>query len=242
MSRETSYIAIILKKQQFGEGDEIITLYTQEIGKLRVLAKSSKLSKSKLQHALQTLFLTKITIVGNKNLAKVINAEVIETFSNIRESLEAAKMSFYAVELALKFTPDEQKNEDLFFLLRIFLNFLNSNKDNLQMLAWGMAKFKIDFLKAIGLAIHVPEQISQAEKIGFSNNRGSFVLLEQGIDSMPVNPQVLKQFLALRNLKFAELGTDFLTIGDNSELQHLLFGFISYQLEREIRSERLFGL
>ncbi len=60
MPRENTYLSIILKKQAFKEADELITVYTKEAGKLRVLAKSIKSPKSKLQHGLQVLFLVKI--------------------------------------------------------------------------------------------------------------------------------------------------------------------------------------
>ena len=46
--REQHYSAIILKKQPYREGDEIITLFTKEGGKIRCLAKSVKSPKSKL--------------------------------------------------------------------------------------------------------------------------------------------------------------------------------------------------
>ena len=122
MSRETKCRGVILKKQAFNEGDEIITFFTRELGKIRCLAKSVKSSKSKLQQKLQSLFIVDISFTHGK-LPKVISVEPVKVFSAMRENLQALKRAFYAQELVLKFTPDEQKNEPLYFCWKIFWNF-----------------------------------------------------------------------------------------------------------------------
>ena len=54
--REIKHTGIILKKQPLGEADELITLFTKEQGKVRVLAKSVKSAKSKLQQNCRLCF------------------------------------------------------------------------------------------------------------------------------------------------------------------------------------------
>ncbi len=149
--RETKLTAIILKKQPFNEGDEIITLFTKEQGKVRVLAKSVKSSKSKLQQKLQALFLVDIILTTGK-FPKIIGAETIKVYHQLREKLPAMKMAFYAAELVLKFTADEQKNENLFNLLENFLQFLNNHHEQ-KVLDLGLAKFKIGILEVSGFGV-----------------------------------------------------------------------------------------
>src|ERR1700679_4253725 len=103
MAHEQLYHSIILKKQPYLEADEIITLYTLELGKLRVLARSLKAAKRKLQQSMQSLFVVDVRTAGSRDFPKVIGAEVVQSFSGIRESLESAKYAFYACQLALKF-------------------------------------------------------------------------------------------------------------------------------------------
>jgi DNA repair protein RecO (recombination protein O) len=79
MSRENTYAALVLKKQPLNEADELITVFTKEIGKLRVLAKSVKFAKSKLQYSLQSLFLVNLTVTGG-GLPKIIGVEVVNLF------------------------------------------------------------------------------------------------------------------------------------------------------------------
>ena len=232
MSRENTYQSFILKKQPYGEADELITLYTQEAGKLRVMAKSIKFAKSKLQYGLQLLFLARLTVTAG-SLPKVIGVEVLQTFPAFRESMEAATMAQYAAELALKFTPDEEKNGQLFALLADFFEFLNANTG--QILRAGLEKFKIAFLDVAGFGLVANTNLLQKSGIGFSNSRGGFTT-EQVFDSTPVSKQTLEQFFEIRATTFAHLSQ--LTAQDFSALHALLSNFLSYQLERDIKSEK----
>jgi len=240
--RENSYQALILKKQPYNEGDEIVTFFTREIGKVRGLAKSSKLAKSKLQYSLQSLFLVNIRMT-TKGLAQIIGAEVDNSFANIRENFQAIKIAYYAVELMLKFTADEQKNEPLFTLGIDFFSFLNRQSASSPLLAAGLAKFKIDFLETLGLGISVYGD-PDLGSVAFSNSRGSFLFGSSSVDAMPVALYSFSNFNSLRNTSFAELtreeqSLEYLDIG---ELQQLLSHFVTYQLERDVKSERYLNL
>lgn len=234
MPREQTYQAIILKKQPYGEADELITVFTKEQGKLRVLAKSVKFAKSKLQYGLQTLFFCKLSVVGSK-LPKVIGVEVLESFSGLRENLEAAKISFYILELALKFTPDEQINSALFDLLIKSLKFFSSAHNEL-VLGSGLAKFKIDFLESLGLGIQTGSEEDTPEELFFSNQAGGFLFYKGTTPAQKVRRVTYAWFLELSKISFQELSAR--NMGDLEELQDILSGFLSYHLEREIKSQR----
>jgi len=231
MSRENRYTAIILKKIPFNEGDEIITFFSLEQGKIRALAKSVKLQKSKLQARLQGLFLVDVTLTTG-GLPKIISVEVEETFQSLRENLPAMKLAFYAIELVLKFTPDEQKNEKLFQLLVHFLNFLNSDQ-NQEILNLGLAKFKMEILNVLGLSI--ADDTSSAE-VFFSPARGGFSG-KKSAEGLTVSKVAYQAFLDLKTLDFMGLSTFNNSIGIH-ELQNFLSGFIEYQLERKVKSEK----
>jgi DNA repair protein RecO len=243
VSRENTYNAIILKKQPYGEGDELFTFFTEQAGKLRALGKSTKFAKSKLQHALQTCFLVRVTLTG-RGLPKIIGAEAVNVFPNIRENLSAAKMAFFALEAVLKSTPDEQKNERLFHLLVMFYSFLDLCKTRFELLPLGLAKFKIQFLAHLGLAVSIPKSSSvDGGTLGFSHRQGGFVMGGNTTDILPVSPKTLAQFSALELLEFSQLissnQTEEVLRQPLNELQELLSGFINYQMEREIKSEKL---
>jgi DNA repair protein RecO (recombination protein O) len=237
MSRETKCRAIVLKKQPFNEGDEIITFYSRELGKIRCLAKSVKSHKSKLQQKLQGLFLVDLSFTHGK-LPKIISAEPVKVFSGMRENLQNLKRAFYAQELVLKFTPDEQKNEQLFFLLEKFLEFLNSERSE-SILNLALAKFQLEILQVLGLAPSEVANKSSAENnqpIFFSPVRGGFFKISSA-DALKVAPAVYGLFLELRQLDFENV-KNVKNTDDGKSLEGILSQFIEYQLERKVKSEK----
>ncbi|MCL5667179.1 MAG: DNA repair protein RecO [Patescibacteria group bacterium] len=242
MPREIIYNAIILKKQPFGEADEMVTAFTREAGKIRAVAKSSKYSKSKLQYLLQPLFYDKLNVVSAMRIPRIIGGEVRKPFAKIRESLEASKKAFYALEATLKFTADEHKNETLFSLLDDYFDFLNKTCQDNQMLGLGLAKFKINFLQSAGLSVH-SQTTQEKQYVGFSIRRGGFVSNGNSADARPVPLETFNLFLRLQSLSFSRLREE---AGSMLEirrrglpvLQALLTEFLTFHLERDIKSEK----
>jgi DNA repair protein RecO len=234
MPRETKCQAIVLKKQPFNEGDEIITFYSRELGKIRCLAKSVKSSKSKLQQKLQGLFLVNLSFTQGR-LPKIISVEPVKVFSGMRENLENLKRAFYAQELVLKFTPDEQKNEPLFVLLESFLEFLNAQTTE-EILNFALAKFKLEILQTLGLGVHNNAKAGDGKEIFFSPTLGGFGNAVS-FDGLKVSPAVYGLFLELPLIEFGEL-KEVKNISGEKDLQNLLSQFIEYQLERKVRSEK----
>jgi DNA repair protein RecO (recombination protein O) len=239
MSREAHFTAIILKKQPFGEGDEIITFFTKEQGKIRCLAKAVKMPKSKLQQKLQALFLVELRVAGGLKFPKVVGAEPVKVFPRIRENLDAMKIAFYATELILKFTADEQKNQPLFNLLLEFLEFLNAAKQQ-TILPLGLAKFKIGVLEASGFGLQHQEALAPGEKVFYSPRKGGF-FTKKYADSRILPVESYRDFLKIKSTPFENLAPAD-NLKDQESLQTALSQFIEYHLERKIKSEKYLNL
>ena len=240
MSKEQKYNCIILKKTPFNEADEIVTVFSRQIGKLRFLAKSSKSNKSKLAFALQNLLLVNITLAGGfgRSLPKVISSQIVESFPKLRESLQGCSMAFYASELVYKFTPDEQENPVLFELFLDFLQFINNSSFDPLLLSAALAKFKINFLDSVGYSLVYPSNILPDEKIFFSNLSGGFIKKALSLDSKSIKPISARQYVMLKSGGFTQLRHSE-ELEECEELNSLLTGFLEYQLERTIHSEKL---
>ena len=236
--KETKLQGIILKKQAFGEADEIVTCFSKELGKVRFLAKSIKLSKSKLQHALQLPFLVEIKLTeGRGGLGKIISANVLISFSNLRENPELGSYAFFGLESVLKFTPDEQKNESLFFALFEFLKQINLSEDQ-KNCKLELLKFKILFLDVLGFSVTIPEKETLPNQtVGFSNSLGGFTS-KQCFDFRMIGQNTLENFLSLVKNKHGL----YFAMEEIDEINHLLSGFLTYHLEREIKSEKFIVL
>jgi len=115
---------IILKKQNYREADQILTVWTKEAGKIRVLAKSIRKPASKLAYSVQDLGIAQIDIVGSK-LPVLIGAKPIRQFQSLREDLQKTAIGLYGAELMLKMTADEHPNDQAYELLSDFLHDLD---------------------------------------------------------------------------------------------------------------------
>src|SRR5947207_421239 len=92
---------IILKKQNYKEADQIVSVWTHEAGKIRVLAKSLRLPKSKMAYAMQDLSEVELDIVG-KSLPTLIGVKPIRHFLGLHKDLKKTAIAFYGAELMLK--------------------------------------------------------------------------------------------------------------------------------------------
>jgi len=235
MPREQSYQAIIIKKQPFGEADEIITFFTEEVGKLRALAKSVKLGTSRLQQTLQPVFLNRVRLAGNGGLPKVIGAQSVDSFSGIHADPRKVNIWFVVAELLYKSLADEQRNGPLFGLVLEYMEFLNGTALSDAALATSLVKFKIEFLRMVGLEIHSPAVEDGEAGILFSANRGGFYVGRQSSDAQAVSSQTWRAFNNLQTTPFPRLAD---TLIETGQLPDLVNSFISWQLEREMKAER----
>lgn len=228
--REQSYTCIVLKKQPVGDADEIITFFSLELGKIRAMAKSVKLSKSRLQNYLQALFLVNLRTAGGKgaSLPKIIGAEPVEIFSELRKDLHNLTFAFSAMEMVLRFMPDEQKNEGVYFLLAEFLRALNSG---LTKQGEVLLSFKLKFLKNIGLSIKLPKPEGAGVYM--------FDLFSGGFSQ---NPKGLIKSFEIEILNYC-LSTPLGSVAvENNEavekLSEFVDRFLEFQLERELKAEK----
>ena len=115
----------MLKKQNYRETDQIITIWTRELGKVRVLARGVRKSSSKLSGSLQDLSWVNFEVTGK--FPTLISASVIRNFRGIHSNLAKVAPACYACELLLKMTADEHPEKRAFDLLIEFLSELSSS-------------------------------------------------------------------------------------------------------------------
>lgn len=242
MARERVIEGFVLKKQDYGEADQIITIFSKEEGKLRGLVKAAKLPTSKLQPLLQPLFQTRINLSGSSSgpgLAKVIGVQLIKAFSGILES-EAKMAAWYvAAELIIRALPDNAPNEKLYSELEQYALFLHQTELTTAQIKQSSVQFQIKAMAALGLGIRPMDSGSAAykgEQVRFSLDRGGFTSDESG-DSVQIKQASYETFKKLTSDSY-EAGNS-IPEPDYAPLSNLVNRFVTYQLEREIKSQRL---
>jgi len=153
---------VILKKQNYREADQIITVWTKQAGKLRFLARGVRLTKSKLVYSLQDLSLAEMEITGSKHLPTLINAKTLKAFGLLRQDLVKIGIGLYAAELMLKMTGDEHPNAPAFSLLLDFLEQLDTHFENPDIYL-SLDQFSLGLMSVLGFK--APQQVKTHRQI-----------------------------------------------------------------------------
>ncbi len=244
MSRENKFQAIILKKQDYSETDQIVTLFSLQKGKLRALVKAGKLQTSKLQTGTQPGFEINTTLTNSPSLPKLIQTEVISAPAHLYESMELQKIWFSSAELVFRAAPDEQPSEEIYYSLQGLLNFLESysvNKfEQAEVLYLGLIKFQLLVMNNIGLGLQTLSEDIVADQLLFSAEKGGLLPPSAASSTAKLVPASFnKQLRWLQQVSFGQI----LQISSDKKLQvtglqDIVNEFINYQLEREIKSHR----
>ena len=135
--RTSKVSAIILKRLNYGESDRILTLFTQEQGKLTAIAKGVRRITSRRAPHLEPLNEVSLTLHRGKNFEVITEAK-----SSTRRNfgLKSLGFAFYAAEIVDKLLPEAETHPEAYALLRDFLAQLaldeKSTKDFTLRLLW----------------------------------------------------------------------------------------------------------
>jgi DNA repair protein RecO (recombination protein O) len=233
--------AIVLKHIPFAEADYLLTLYTPNFGKLRVVAKGARRVKSKLGGHLEPLMRTSFLITRGQNLDTVNQAEVMEGLRTVREDLHRLSQALYMVELVDAITPDEQSNYPMYRLLL----------DTLHSLAGDATPSLLPFfqLRLLGHTGFMPE-LYQCVECGstiapglhhFTPSRGGILCNSCHPPNVTVLPLSLDSLKVLRFLqKEDHIGIERLHLELKTlvELERLLEALLWHVLDREVKASR----
>lgn len=111
---------VVLARRNFSEADKIITLFTREQGKMKVVAKGIRRIKSRRAPHLELFNHVSLVLHRGKTFDVVTEAK---TISKIKVDLKIAAYLFYLCEVFDKILPEHQPHEE------IFLNFLKILKN-----------------------------------------------------------------------------------------------------------------
>lgn len=125
--------AIVLAKQNYSETDRIITFLTFDYGKITVIAKGVRKTKSK-KASVDVFSKIKFQAARGRNLDILSEAEIINQYSQIRLSLKRSSLAYYYMELINKIAQAEEINRELYDLTVRYLVNLNDGDGKLKVL------------------------------------------------------------------------------------------------------------
>jgi DNA repair protein RecO (recombination protein O) len=129
--------AIVLKKVDRKEADQLFTLYTEDFGKLTVLGRAIRKISSKLRSGIEIFYLSEIEFIQGKAYKILTDAILIEKFDNIRKDLRKLTIAIKITEALDNLIQDRESDERVWsLLLGVFkkLNNINFEIKNLKLI------------------------------------------------------------------------------------------------------------
>jgi DNA repair protein RecO (recombination protein O) len=108
--------AVVLRHNDWGEADRILTLFTKEMGKLRAVAKGVRKIRSRKAGHLEPFTHVNLLLAKGRDLPLVTQAETVQAYLPLRSALLLPTYASYIVELLDRFTYEEGENPALFRL------------------------------------------------------------------------------------------------------------------------------
>jgi DNA repair protein RecO (recombination protein O) len=108
---------IIFKKTDSGDTDRIFAFFTEDFGKLEILAKAERKISSKLRGGLEIFYLSDIEFIQGKTHKTLTEAFLIESFKNIRRDLIKLRVAYKIAEVLDALLKGEEKDRDIWNLL-----------------------------------------------------------------------------------------------------------------------------
>lgn len=160
--------AIVLRRVNYGEADRIIDLLTEKSGRVTVLAKGARRSRSRLAGGVEPYCINEISYIDSKKDIKVLAGS--QMLSYCGDKLK----SYQKIELAsqpLKYATSSLDGQDLTDYYRIYSDWILGLKLNVEL---STLRLWLELLDLEGLGINL-SNIEPTEAYAFDKNKSSFI-------------------------------------------------------------------
>lgn len=124
----TNTDGLILKEQNIGEKDKLVTVLTRHNGLVRAFVRGAKSVKNRKNSSTGMFCFSKLSLYKTKDTYIIDEAEPIELFFDLRNDLEKLSLAQYFAELVLTLVQEDESAEEYLRLILNSLHFLAKNK------------------------------------------------------------------------------------------------------------------
>lgn len=228
---------IIIKRINLGEADRILTIITQDRGKIRAIAKGSRKSNAKLSGFLEMFRYNDCLIAEGRNLDIITSAQTIDTLHGISRDLRSVALAYYIAEMVDRLVEETQEVDGIFDLTFLVLNEISKGDLNLDLLK---SFFEINILSLLGLHPELNYCVECRKSVSegcFSFSMGG-LLCDEHSNSDPVSMKLTNQEIGnLKSLLAKEVGDIHLEEESLSKITQVCSNFLDYILDRELRTK-----
>ena len=246
--RSSTYKAegVILSRRDLGDADRVITVFTQQFGRRRLVARGSRRPASQFAPHIELFTRTSLVGVAGSNLDVLTQAKTIETYPRLRRDLAAFAAAGWSIELLDGLSVDSESMPDAYTALVAFLRLINSSNNDPEPLITALALNLLDlhgYTPELAVCTVCTRHIEQGNH-AFAPYNGGVVCITCGqnhaTQALEVDTLKTLRFIAREGLAgAARLRTNQQT---RLELHATLRGYANAVIEREISSAQILEL
>jgi len=256
-SRERSFRveAVVLRHNDWGEADRLLSLFTLELGKVRAVAKGVRKLRSRKAGHLEPFTRTSLLLARGRETLLVTQAETVDAYLPLREDLMCTTYASYVVELLDRFTYEEGENGALFRLLVETLSRLASSRAlekpadaNSERLLQELSVryYEMRLLDLVGFrpqlfyCLGCQQEIKPQDQF-FSASRGGVICPNCAQDvpeARPITMNVLRYLRHFQRSNWNEVAPAPLSAALNREIEITMQYYLTYLLERGLNTPR----
>jgi DNA repair protein RecO (recombination protein O) len=117
---------LILKEINYKENDKILHALSKFNGKIQIISKGSKKSKSHLINASQIFAYSKCTLNVSKDMYILTSAELLDSFYNLKNNMDAYYNACYILELISFVAQENEYDSKIFDMTVSLLSYLSN--------------------------------------------------------------------------------------------------------------------
>ena len=233
--------AIVLRHADWGEADRLLTLYTRQGGKLRVVAKGARRIRSRKAGHLEPFTRVQVQLARSRSLPIVTQAETAEAYLPLRDDLIKTATASTIVEMLDRFTYEDENEHPLIFrLLTETLERIAAQAD-----PWMAVRYyEVHLLDLLGYRPQLVTCANCGEEIKAEDQY--FSILQGGVlcprcgaglpGSRPISMPALKVLRHLQRSTYREASRMQTPAALRAEVEALLEMYVTFLLERELNS------
>jgi len=235
--------AIILRRANFGEADQIVTLLTRFKGKLPAVAKGVRRLNSRKGGNLDLFNLVKMHLAETKSMDIITEVDLVSAWPVLKEDLDKITQAYQVVETVDKFLTDNQESAEVFRMVKDTLGLIETSPKPEII----VSSFQIKLLSVLGFHPELRRCVKCGQELdpsglALSPELGGVIGPEErefDVTAFPISVDILKTWRYLMSAPLNQSVKLNLAPQTSSKLQSSIQYYLEYLLEKELKSPSL---
>ena len=236
----------MLRSIDYSETSRIVTLFSEELGKMGVMAKGARAAKSRFGSTLQPMnrISAVIHVRPGRELQILSEASHVDHHASLKEDLARVESGIRLIELVNALLPDREPNRPVFSLLAACLTALDQTPGRAGNV-WPFFQMRLATLLGFGPSFERDEVKSLDSEYGFLDLHSGRISehVQEGGTPVRASRTALRSFAILSRADLSDVLRMELSAAESADVIQLVRAYVQHHVEESYptRSARVFA-